>query len=242
MTLQMFDSVTASLLPAGPGFCYAGYTDGRYADVAQIKDRFPDADILSISVFAADNADALDIENGDATPAEAAGWVARQLSAGVSRPCLYASVSTMSQVLAALADAGVSRETLRLWSAHYGEGQHICGPGSCRQISQAMDGTQWTDTMNGVNVDQSLLLPDFFGAVSWEETMMEALPTLSQGASGTAVRTVQGLCAARSHPLTIDGSFGPATEQAVKACQQDAKVTVDGIVGQVTWTYLVTAA
>src|SRR5690242_10317159 len=123
--ITMFDSVTASALPAGD-FAYAGYVNGRFANIPQIRARFPGSDILSIAVFASADADCLDIEQGDATPAEAAGWVVRQLARGAARPCLYASVSTMNQVVAAMHAAGVPRSQLRLWSAHYTFRPHIC--------------------------------------------------------------------------------------------------------------------
>ncbi len=51
----------------------------------------------------------------------------------------------------------------RLWTAHYGEGEHIRGPGACRQLSIGADSTQWTDAALGRTLDQSLLLDDFFG-------------------------------------------------------------------------------
>jgi peptidoglycan hydrolase-like protein with peptidoglycan-binding domain len=38
----------------------------------------------------------------------------------------------------------------------------------------------------------------------------------------------------------VDGKFGPKTEAAVKAKQKAAGVKVDGIVGLITWTYLLT--
>lgn len=38
--------------------------------------------------------------------------------------------------------------------------------------------------------------------------------------------------------LVLDGSFGPATEAAVKAFQKTQKITVDGIVGASTWDRL----
>jgi len=36
-------------------------------------------------------------------------------------------------------------------------------------------------------------------------------------------------------PGPVDGDFGPKTEAAVKAYQQDRAVNVDGIVGDQTW-------
>jgi peptidoglycan hydrolase-like protein with peptidoglycan-binding domain len=38
--------------------------------------------------------------------------------------------------------------------------------------------------------------------------------------------------------LDVDGIFGPDTEAAVRAFQQDENLSVDGIVGKNTWTAL----
>ena len=64
-------------------------------------------------------------------------------------------------------------------------------------------------------------------------------PTISMGASGDAVRRLQR--ALRRTPnlgLVVDGSFGPLTDQAVRAFQQGAGLAVDGIVGPLTWAAL----
>lgn len=63
--------------------------------------------------------------------------------------------------------------------------------------------------------------------------------TLSQGSSGAAVSRVQrALTAALGKTVDIDGSYGPATEQAVRDYQSDRGLSVDGAVGDETWTAL----
>ena len=67
---------------------------------------------------------------------------------------------------------------------------------------------------------------------------------LRRGSSGTAVRELQFylylLSAYESSipAVDIDGSFGAATENAVRAYQRFAGLTVDGIVGRATWESL----
>jgi hypothetical protein len=78
-------------------------------------------------------------------------------------------------------------------------------------------------------------------AADWTEAMMATLPTLKQGDSGEAVRTVQGLCVARGHEVAVDGVFGEMTLGAVKAVQAAAKISSDGVVGQQTWGALLSA-
>jgi hypothetical protein len=76
-----------------------------------------------------------------------------------------------------LTGAGVARTTVRLWTAHYEVGEHICGPGSCGALSINADGTQWTPNavVNGValDLDQSLLLENFFTTNSTVTTEAE---------------------------------------------------------------------
>jgi peptidoglycan hydrolase-like protein with peptidoglycan-binding domain len=64
-------------------------------------------------------------------------------------------------------------------------------------------------------------------------------PTISPGASGSAVRRLQR--ALRRTPnldIVVDGAFGPKTEKAVKDFQQGAGLAADGVVGASTWAAL----
>lgn len=59
------------------------------------------------------------------------------------------------------------------------------------------------------------------------------LPSISRGASGMAVRTLQ-----QHLNISVDGVFGPATEASVKLFQQNHHLTTDGVVGPQTWSAL----
>ena len=71
---------------------------------------------------------------------------------------------------------------------------------------------------------------------------------LRRGSSGTAVRELQFYLYLLSAygtgipAVSIDGSFGAATENAVRAYQRFAGLTVDGIVGRTTWNSLYSKA
>lgn len=62
---------------------------------------------------------------------------------------------------------------------------------------------------------------------------------LRRGDRGMLVRIAQTALARAGHnPGTVDGIFGPNTQNAVRAFQQARGLTVDGIIGPRTWTAL----
>jgi hypothetical protein len=183
MTLTMADSITAANLPAGYN-AYAGYVDGNWPDYPQIAAQFPSAHLLPITVTGATAATACDCENGDLTPSQAISWAQTRLNSSVWRPVIYADVSTMASSI--LPGLTMPQASVRLWSAHYGAGEHICGPSTCGLISVNMDGTQWTDTASGTNgseIDASLLTSDFFTPTPTVDPFLEedTMPKLSIG-------------------------------------------------------------
>lgn len=157
----MYDAVTVSEIPADAQ-AVAGYTSGNFPTWPELLKRFPHAHRLSIAINAGHDADCLDVEPGDATPADAAVWVKRQQARGVARPVLYASVSTMPTVLRELAAAGIHREHVRLWTAHYTGRAHLCSPACGFGFLETADATQWTDKALGRNLDESLCADTFF--------------------------------------------------------------------------------
>jgi peptidoglycan hydrolase-like protein with peptidoglycan-binding domain len=64
-------------------------------------------------------------------------------------------------------------------------------------------------------------------------------PLVRRNAKAHPVPTLQYLLRARNHPVIVDGDFGSKTDTAVRAFQQEKHLTVDGIVGPLTWTALV---
>jgi hypothetical protein len=161
-TLTMFDSIELDQFPADP-VAVAGYVGGTWPTFPALAGRFPHAHLLSVAVNSGEDAEVLDVENGDATIEDAPGWVRRQMARKVWRPGLYAQASNMGGLWRTVQAAGIARASVRLWSAHY-EGEHICGPDGCAYPGiPACDGTQWTKTALGRNLDQSALLPGFFG-------------------------------------------------------------------------------
>ena len=134
----------------------AYYVDGLYSDEAQVIAHDPRAHHLSITVTAGEVADCLDIENGDATPAQAPGWWHDATLHGIWRPCLYASLDLMPTVVAELSRAGIHRTSYRLWVAHYD---------NVAEVPQGYDGKQYTGHYMGRNLDGDVFLESFFPQV-----------------------------------------------------------------------------
>lgn len=157
---SMFDSVTVSEIPA-KAEAVAGYVNGAYPTYLQLRAAFPHAKRLSISVNDQANADCLDVERGDATVGQAAGWVRKQRARGVRRPAVYCSLASAQELVDALAQAGIRRQEIRLWTAHYTHVAHRCGPGCGYGLASRAEATQWTDRAAGHNLDASLCAPSF---------------------------------------------------------------------------------
>jgi peptidoglycan hydrolase-like protein with peptidoglycan-binding domain len=67
------------------------------------------------------------------------------------------------------------------------------------------------------------------------------LPVLKKGSKGEAVRTMQWLLIRNGYDMEgygADGSFGGATERALKAFQEANGLEVDGSCGRKTWNKL----
>jgi peptidoglycan hydrolase-like protein with peptidoglycan-binding domain len=68
---------------------------------------------------------------------------------------------------------------------------------------------------------------------------LSAWPLVRRGDTNHPVRSLQFLLRARGHSVAVDGIFGPLTEAAVRAFQQERGFAVDGIVGPITWRGLI---
>jgi hypothetical protein len=249
MNITLYDSVTEDQIPSDAKYI-AAYVDGGYANYARVRLLFPSALVMSITITAAIDADCLDVELGDALPDSVVPWVARQHARGITRPVVYANAYTMkTSVIPLLESAGITQSQVRLWSAHYGTGEHICGPDTCTAVSLSVDGTQWTENAMGRNLDQSTLLPSFFGTTvnpppvtNWTQQMINNLPLLKLGSVDTTsgvwhVRRLQAILnAVFGSSLVLDGNYGPGTEAEVKRVEKEFNLTEDGITGPKVWS------
>lgn len=166
----MYDSITLGEIPPHAQ-AVAGYVGGRWPTFSELVKDWPHAEHLSIAIGLDEDADALDIEQGDVDPTDLEGveiWVDKQLRRGVWKPVLYSSQANMGAIIRHLESKGIRRNRFRVWSAHYGFA-HICSPHTCRlpdgqPCDFTADGTQWTSSALSRNLDESLLHDDFFHA------------------------------------------------------------------------------
>lgn len=268
MTLIMWDSVYAADIPltASPN-ALAGYVGGKYPSYKDLVAKFPHIPVLGIAVNSTQDAQCLDVEQYDATPAAVPGWLDRQtsLKPGVTH-VIYASAS----VVPAVRSAAGSRKYL-IWSAHYGwsgapGGAHICGP--CGY--QPAHATQWWDHgPNGENVDQTLMTQEFFDAVFGTHPVVTAPPvnhntglatekpwgayplpvTDWYGVNDQTVHSHSGLRSEdqrgikqvqREVNTPPDGKYGPVTQASVALWQKAHGLVADGKAGVHTWNAMTT--
>lgn len=227
----MYDAVTVANIPASATLV-AGYVDGRYANVPQLRARFPGIEVVDIAVFASTNAGrVLDVENGDATPAQAPGWVKMRRAAGVD-PTIYCNDSTTAQVWAAFINAGVPQP-------HYWE----ANPDGVATLRSGTVAKQyaWTGPYDISAV------ADYWPGIDPVPTPSPTVAPSNTGSSGRVLQVgMSGSDVARMQAALMgrpvncsqirrsggaDGNFGPGTEAGVKQCQAAAHVTADGIVG-----------
>jgi peptidoglycan hydrolase-like protein with peptidoglycan-binding domain len=108
--------------------------------------------------------------------------------------------------------------------------------------SVTVDGIFGPNTEAAVRAFQQskgLAVDGIVGPNTWSALIIQ----VKRGSQGDAVRAVQEEFRFRagdpSHALQVDGIFGPKTDPSVRDFQRALGITVDGIVGPVTWRALV---
>lgn len=122
----------------------AGYVNGDYAWTQAEWDLFPHAVKVQISVTASANAgDVLDVESGNATPAQTAGWIKTRKAAGYYRPTIYCSLATVPAVRQGTG-AYILGEDYDIWVADWtGSPHEVTAPGTPTATCSA---TQYENT------------------------------------------------------------------------------------------------
>lgn len=111
-----------------------------------------------------------------------------------------------------------------------------------KQTAVAVDGRFGPKTETAVKAVQKakkLTVDGIVGPKTWAAIVI----TVKKGSKGDAVRGVQEEIAFRNLSddpgPPIDGIFGPKTDGFIRGFQEALEITVDGIVGPVTWRALV---
>lgn len=77
-----------------------------------------------------------------------------------------------------------------------------------------------------------------YARLSGNPATSAATGMLRMGSRGARVRELQALLVRAGHPVKVDGDFGTATKDAVKAFQKKQRIKADGVVGPETFRRL----
>ena len=125
----LYDSVTAADIPLSAELV-AGYINGRYAWSAQDWMRWPAAREVQISTDAWKQVGlVLDVENGDARPEQANGWIIGATASSGYVPTIYGKAQSLQEVRRLVSEGGLTCDYwLADWtgSFHLPEGYALC--------------------------------------------------------------------------------------------------------------------
>lgn len=190
MTRRMADSVTVADLPVGMDL-YAAYANGLYANLAQVKARFPGKTVISISITAGANVgDCLDVETGDALPSQAPAWIQMRRAAGHRGPLVYCSEAAWPAVKNAFIADRIPQPGY--WVAGY--------PGAEGDaIPQGAIGHQWIDHGGW---DESVMV-DYLPGIDNQNPETPVAPTKEQVMQAIIVNGVLTVLCASASPNTV---------------------------------------
>lgn len=151
----MFDAVAIEHIPNDASIV-AGYVNGFWPTYNSLVAKFPLAHHVSVAVTSGVVADVLDVERGDATPADVPLWV-KEMRNLKRKPIIYTSRANVPAVQAECERASEAEPFF--WVADWTNHPHIV-PGSI--------GTQWADGTSlypgfALYTDTSLVSPNWPG-------------------------------------------------------------------------------
>jgi hypothetical protein len=218
----------------------AGYINGAYAWTQADWDLFPHANHVQITVTAsADAGDVLDVEAGNATPGQTAGWIERRKASGYYRPSIYCSLSAVLAVRQGTGAYILGRD-YDIWVADWtGSPHEVTAPGA---PSATCSATQYEST---ANYDVSVVYD-----AGWpHRTAPTPKPPAKPPAEPTGIRATS--VTATSVTLTWNPDPG-ATSYRIRATYQGnlvqersvsgTSVTVSGLAPDRTYTFHVAAS
>jgi hypothetical protein len=178
--LRGADSITAAAMPPDLDV-YCGYLPpSSFANLPDVEKTFPGKRYVGFTPSNISSGDCLDVEPGDASPAECPGFVlANPRPPHVVKPMIYASAGDVAACVDELSSAGISRARYFIFSAHW-IGRHVCAPGICG-YPQA-DQTQYA---NAPGYDS-----DVFAAYVFAPAVPAPLPGIPAGLRADPLSTI----------------------------------------------------
>lgn len=220
----------------------AGYINGLYKWSAAEWDLFPHSTHVQISITASEDAgDVLDVEKGDASPQEAAGWIERRKQSGLWRPTIYCARSVIPAVRQATGRYVLGTD-YDIWVADWtGKPHGVTAPGPgvpavCAAVQYASTAKYDVSIVNDDGWPHRTAAkpaPPKATAPTWPKGMV-----LKQGMSGGPVEVLQtalngtGLYGVRN--IAVDGVYGVQTVTSVRNFQAHEGLAVDGVAGPLT--------
>lgn len=252
---KMYDSTTATDIPQGVPIV-AGYIDGTFRWTDADWAYHSQSDHVKIAVFASTNdGDVLDVEQGDASPASAPGWVTQRRNSGHRLPAVYCSVAALQGVRDAFTTTSIPEPVY--WLADWDDDPtiptlpgvvakqytHPPNSGGHYDISETSDA--WPLVVQPAPTPQPHPIPQPIPQPP--QVVNVNVPVLSVTSPGpnvvsAPVRNLQMLLVAHGFgvgPTGPDGRYGNNTASAVVACEHHFNLSVDsGIAGNQVWTAL----
>ncbi|HEY0641370.1 MAG TPA: N-acetylmuramoyl-L-alanine amidase [Pseudonocardiaceae bacterium] len=113
--------------------------------------------------------------------------------------------------------------------------QHLLRQHGATVTVDGQFGPATDSAVRSFQTSRGLVSDGLVGGQTWPVLVV----TVRNGSTGEAVRGAQVQLRRHGSTITVDGQFGPATETAVRSFQSSKALTVDGVVGPVTWQNLV---
>lgn len=150
---------------------------------------------------------------------------------------------TITMMLAALLLAGIPASAAAEWpQVRQGASgssvqaiQHLLTARGFATTADSQYGPATTSRVRSFQTSRGLAVDGWIGGQTWPVLVI----SVRQGSTVSAVRAAQVMLRSKGYGVTVDGRFGSQTNTAVRDFQSRNGLTVDGLVGRVTWRHLV---
>lgn len=223
----------------------AGYVNGIYAWKQSHWNLFPNAVKVQITVNNSNIGHVLDVEQGDATPAQTEAWIRARKAAGIYRPTIYCNLATVPDVRTGTGPYILGKD-YDLWVADYNgtttSPYNDCAAKQYASYANWDVSAVYDDAWPHLHAPSPTPTPaPSKTTVTWASGATYSIANESTTLAG--VKALQagmnkaGLYGSRG--LKVDGSFGPTTQTAVRNFQSDTSLSIDGIAGPATRSKLI---